>query len=124
MNTQVFRYPGRVCNSPGSPRVPASPKLEKKSMIFCGKRKMGTRFVVRSSEEKYLGPKQSSTNSHNDRKIDGVQLLLPLITALYTFLMHFKGNFMKKYFVKLISLPFSSFPCERILISPGMTIMT
>ena len=34
------------------------------------------------SEEKYRGPKQSPTNSHYDRKIDGGKLLLSLITAL------------------------------------------
>ena len=33
-------------------------------------------------EEKYGGPKQSPTNSHNDRKIDGAKLLLSLTLVL------------------------------------------
>ena len=35
-------------------------------------------------EEKYLGPKQSPTNSLNDRNKDGAKLLLSLITATLT----------------------------------------
>ena len=31
---------------------------------------------------------------------------------------------MKKYFIELISQPLSTYPCERILISPGVTIIT
>ena len=37
-------------------------------------------------EEKYRGPKQSPTNSHNDRNKDGAKLLLSLITATLTIL--------------------------------------
>ena len=35
-------------------------------------------------EEKYRGPKQLPTNSHNDRNKDGAKLLLSLITAPLT----------------------------------------
>ena len=33
-------------------------------------------------EEKYRGPKQSMTNSHNDQNKDGAKLLLSLITTI------------------------------------------
>ena len=39
--------------------------------------------------ERSVGPKQSLTNSHNDRKIDGAKLLLSLIIAILEILMHF-----------------------------------
>ena len=38
--------------------------------------------VVVAPEEKYRGPKQSPTNSHNDRKIDDAKLLLSLIITI------------------------------------------
>ena len=37
------------------------------------------------SEVIVRGPKQSPTNSHNDRNKDGAKLLLSLITAIQTF---------------------------------------
>ena len=62
-------------------------------------------------------------NSHNDRKIYGAKLLLKLITILQAFLIHFRCNFIKKYFIKLISHSLSTHPCERILNSPGVTMI-
>ena len=35
-----------------------------------------------ATEEKYRGPKQSPTNSHNDLNKDGSKLFLSLITAI------------------------------------------
>ena len=37
-------------------------------------------------KKKYRGPKQTPTNSHNDRNKDGAKLLLSLITATLTIL--------------------------------------
>ena len=44
-------------------------------------------------EEKYLGPIQSLTNSHNERKNDGAELLLSSIAAILDILGHFRCNF-------------------------------
>ena len=43
-------------------------------------------------KEKYRDPKQSPTNSHNDRKIDGAKLLLSFIITILDILMHFRCN--------------------------------
>ena len=51
-------------------------------------------FFWRSTapEEKYRGPKQSLTNSHNDRNKDCTKLLLSLITTIQTFWMNLRCN--------------------------------
>ena len=76
-----------------------------------------------SSRRKIPRSKQSPINSHNDRNIDGAKLLLSLIIAIVDILMHFRCNFMKKYFINLFLHSLSIYPCERISICPGMTII-
>ena len=49
-------------------------------------------------------PKQSPKISHTDQKIDGAKVK-------------------KKYFIKLFSYLFSSYPCDRVPISQGITII-
>ena len=65
-------------------------------------------------KEIYRGPKQSPTNSHNDRNKDGAKLLLLLITAIETFWMHFRCNLWRKTllnlrFTQCLSIPVREF---------------
>ena len=56
------------------------------------------RGIFLRERSSYRGPKQSPTNSHNDRKIESAKLF-SLIIAI-DILMHFRCNlFMKKYFI-------------------------
>ena len=71
-------------------------------------------------EEKYRGPKQSPTNSHNDRKIDGAKLSLSLIIALLDILMHFRCNLWRNTLFNLFLHSLFIYPCERISICPAM----
>ena len=65
-------------------------------------------------EEKYLGPKQSPTNSHNDRNKDGAKLLLSLITATLTILCVLRVFFDKNtkktaFFIISVLIPVNEF---------------
>ena len=77
----------------------------------------------RSSRRKYRGPKQSPTNSHKDRKIDGAKLLLSLITATLTIscvsCVFFDKNTKKQHFFN----HFCTLPCKRISINPDVKII-
>ena len=74
-------------------------------------------------EEKCWGPKQSLTNSHNDRNKDGAKLLLSLITATLTILCVLCVFFWKKNKENSIFYHFCTHPCKRISISPDVTII-
>ena len=82
----------------------------------------GLRYFSEGAE-KYQGPKQSLTNSHNDQKIDGAKLLLSLIIALIDILMYFRCNLWRNTLFNLFLHSLSIHPWERILICPGMTII-
>ena len=56
-------------------------------------------------------------------KIDGANLLLSLIIAILDILMHFRCNLGRNTLFNLFLHSLSIYPCERILICPGMTII-
>ena len=74
-------------------------------------------------EEKYRGPKQSPTNSHNDRNKDGAKLLLSLITATLTISCVLCVFFDKTTKKTAFFYHFCTHPCKRISISPDVMII-
>ena len=73
-------------------------------------------------EEKYRGPKQSPTNSHNDRNKDGAKLLLSLTTATLTISCVLCVFFWQKHEENSIFYHFCTHPCKQISINPDVAI--